>query len=422
MSESRTFPTTQKFIEWIHDEVDLRELVESKGWIKDMKSNGMASCIFHSGDHTPSLQIGDAFFRCYSCQAKGDAIKFVELLFNTDFLDAVNILAEQLSATIRNKRFKSDPRKTYVRELWEKYLADVPKMDREALATAEGLKPLEFGYNEREDYVVLAYTSKSGQIMGFTSRRVDREGQGQSSTRPKWKHSTMQDTMIGEINSIFNLGPSARYVQSEQELIIVEGPRDCLGYILNGKKNVVAVSGTGNVTHAIDFLLPFPKIVISMDGDGPGQHAAITAGMHLLSKGFSHGKIEVVQLPDGADPYDYRDSIPQAYDDRQPWLEWAASRLTEQEAWELRESISSYDQASLSMAIAHAKSMTISQANQWIDSGRGRIKAKPNATEELSEKEKLLAIINMQDIEGLPLIDPDKARKILRMKYGITVE
>lgn len=163
MSDSKVFPTTQKFIEYIHDEVDLRDLVESKGWIKDLKSNGMASCIFHSGDNTPSLQIGSAFFRCYACQSKGDTIKFVELFFNTDFMDAVNILAEQLSATIRNKRFKSDPRKMLVKELWEKYQSDVSKMDEAAKKTAEGLKPLEYGYNKDEDYIVLPYTSKSAR-------------------------------------------------------------------------------------------------------------------------------------------------------------------------------------------------------------------------------------------------------------------
>ena len=40
--------------------------------------------------------------------------------------------------------------------------------------------------------------------------------------------------------------------------------------------------------------------------------------------------------------------------------------------------------------------------------------------EDLSEKEMLLAIVNCED-KNVPFISPEKAKRILKMKYGVKI-
>jgi len=55
---------------------------------------GFSSCPFHSSDNTPSFKIypNDRGFYCFGCGVGGDVIKFVMLLFNISFLQALQRL------------------------------------------------------------------------------------------------------------------------------------------------------------------------------------------------------------------------------------------------------------------------------------------------------------------------------------------
>ena len=74
----------------INQTLSMRDVAARYG----MESNraGFISCPFHSSDNTPSLKIynepGKGFY-CYGCNTGGDVIKFVQLLFNLTFPQAL---------------------------------------------------------------------------------------------------------------------------------------------------------------------------------------------------------------------------------------------------------------------------------------------------------------------------------------------
>ena len=67
----------------------MRQVVEFYGF--EVNRGGFISCLFHSGDNSPSLKIypGNRGFHCFGCGAHGDVIKFVMMLFNLSFAQAV---------------------------------------------------------------------------------------------------------------------------------------------------------------------------------------------------------------------------------------------------------------------------------------------------------------------------------------------
>ena len=73
----------------IRERLTMRQVVEFYGF--EVNRGGFISCPFHSGDNSPSLKIypGNRGFHCFGCGAHGDVIKFVMMLFNLSFAQAV---------------------------------------------------------------------------------------------------------------------------------------------------------------------------------------------------------------------------------------------------------------------------------------------------------------------------------------------
>ena len=89
---NQVYDNISDFMEAVHEEVNLKETVIDMGLISRdaFRKTQFCSCIFHQGDNTPSLQVTDKFFKCYACgTAKGDLIKFIQLYYNIDFMEAV---------------------------------------------------------------------------------------------------------------------------------------------------------------------------------------------------------------------------------------------------------------------------------------------------------------------------------------------
>lgn len=78
-----------KIAEEIKERLTMQQVAEFYGF--EVNRGGFISCPFHSGDNSPSLKIypGNRGFHCFGCGAHGDVIKFVMLLFNLSFAQAV---------------------------------------------------------------------------------------------------------------------------------------------------------------------------------------------------------------------------------------------------------------------------------------------------------------------------------------------
>ena len=73
----------------VKDAVTTRQAAEFYGI--DVKSNGMARCIFHN-DHSPSMKL-DKRYHCFGCHADGDVINFVAGLFGLGNKEAAEKIA-----------------------------------------------------------------------------------------------------------------------------------------------------------------------------------------------------------------------------------------------------------------------------------------------------------------------------------------
>lgn len=414
----------RQFLDDIHKEINTKEELCNMGILNEENFKGqMTNCVFHSNDHTPSLQVTSSFFKCYACDTKGsDIVSFIQKFYNLDFIDAVKRYAEYKNINISNVQYSTNPLVKKLADEWNKYVNDFNNIPPNAKVTREELDklarefyPQEIGYDVDINYIVVPYTSKSGKILGFTKRRID-----DTSDVPKWKHSLANNSLISECHNVFNLGPASQPIARIKDVILVEGPKDVIGYRKNKIENVLAVSGTNNVNKIWNVVLPVKgKIIISFDGDAAGVEGSISAILSLVSNKFDIKDIECVVLPDGEDPFSVYKDIEKYYNDRISALEFYVRNAEPEELNELYNALQEYRKSLLVKAICSEKNMSANEAILWISSAGEQSKVKEDKTK-MTEKDILLAIVNGDDIpKDAAFVDPDKAKAILSMKYGI---
>lgn len=419
----KNYPTVEEFKTAVHEELELKQLVLDMDLVKKEDFRGdFISCIFHEGDNTPSLQITDHYFRCYACGAKGDIFKFIELKFNMTFLEAVKHLAQFLGITIENMNLQYDGKIERLAREWEAFQKNMSNLDPAlALSLRRDFFPEIIGYDPVEKMTVLALTSKTGAVLGFTKRRIDKLHRecgwmkGDKFTRPKWKHSSLDDSLLGLCHNIFNLYQANLEMKKKDEVVITEGPKDVIAYKRINVQNAICVCGTSNSNNTFDSILPIGRIVLSMDGDTEGKKATASTIMYL-AKVFDIRKVFVVVLPEGKDPYDITsDELQAAYNNPVQAANFfvAYNRENSQNVADLYNTLQEfnvYNCPFLMKAICKEMSMTVSEAESWI-------KPKKKLSDPDGEKEKLIAIARGEDVP-VGGIDPRKAKRILELKYG----
>jgi hypothetical protein len=75
---------------YVKDNIDIRVATEIYGLTYDRR--GAALCPFHN-EKTPSFRVKGDYYHCFGCGASGDVIKFVEELFDLDFIHSVKKLS-----------------------------------------------------------------------------------------------------------------------------------------------------------------------------------------------------------------------------------------------------------------------------------------------------------------------------------------
>lgn len=426
-----------EFIEDIHA-LSIRKEVVNLGLLTedDFANNNFVSCIFHAEDDSPSLQIVDNFFKCYACGAKGDLIKFVQLYFNIDFMDAIKKLAEVYNVKIKNLRFNYDNKSSRLKREWENYLSDMENAPKEAKEMKRDFFPQEIGYDAKNKYVVLPLTSRTGSILGFTKRRVDKlheiDGFSGKFKNPKWKHSSLKDSLMEHCHNIFNLYGASAEIRKINAVILSEGPKDVIAYQRINHPNVICCCGTGNSNNIWDMILPTGNIYLSMDNDEAGIKSTISTVLYLAPL-YDIKHIFSIILPKGKDPYDIvieqngKEKLEEFYQNAVSSVEYFAKNASISEIKELYDIVPEYNKIFVLKCICKEKCMSVSEAESWINEGgldgtshriNQTLKDEAN-NNQMSEKDLLLAFVLGKDIESIPMMDIKKAKKILKLKYGI---
>ena len=340
---------TRESIDRLRDAVDMVELVGAKTDLRRVGSRYTGLCPFHD-ERTPSFSVNavDKLFYCFGCQAKGDAIGFVEQAEGLDFVDAVEMLADRYGVQL--EREDDDPRaeqerhhKKRLRALLERaasfysaYLFDSTeaRAAREYLASRglseEILREFRVGYapsawdrmlvgaqkggfretelrdaglaqRNREGRlydrfrgrIMFPLADRRGQVLGFGARAM-REGQG-----PKYLN-TSDNEIFHKGQQLFGLhlahGPAAR----SGRIVVVEGYTDVLALHQAGIRDSVAIMGTALTSAQMKRLAGTASdVILALDADRSGQEA-----MLRVAESGGGVLLRVVEMPAGRDPAD----------------------------------------------------------------------------------------------------------------------
>jgi len=368
----------EQFLERVRDSTSIVELIGSYVHLKKRGKDHAALCPFHN-EKTPSFWVSESkqIFKCFGCGAGGDAYKFLMLMENLSFADAVARLAERQGIPLPKRSgpaaAEDDGRRAlyeimdlaaaFFREALEKHPSSGEArtyLEKRSIS-AETIQAFGIGYappgsellahlrsRKLQSSQVLAcgliaetsagqYRDKfrhrvmfpirdlNGKVMAFGGRVL---GDGV----PKYLNSP-ETVLYHKGNNLFGLDKARDAIRKADFAILVEGYFDCVVPFQFGFRNTVASLGTSLTENQVRLLGRYTRnVVISFDPDSAGLSAALRSIDLFLQQGF---RVNVISLPEGYDPDTFlREYGFPAYQEKlkssTPFIEFALSRFMSQ--------------------------------------------------------------------------------------------
>ena len=312
-------------------------------------ANMMGLCPFHQ-EKTPSFAVhpGKQIFHCFGCGVGGDVFKFIMLIENMSFPEALRRLAEKAGIALRetagDETYDASTReravlheihelaaKFYAAQLGgtaegraaQAYLSDRGLTDevvahfRLGYAPAEGRaltkRLTEAGFapelaeksglvlrdaegNRRFDRfrrrIIFPIQSDTGKVVAFGARALGED-------QPKYLNSP-ETPIYTKSRVLYHLNRAGNDIRKLDYAVLVEGYMDCIAVASCGIENVVASCGTSLTESQIRLLSRYSKrVMVNYDPDSAGVAATERSLALLLEEGF---EAKVLTLPGGLDP------------------------------------------------------------------------------------------------------------------------
>jgi DNA primase len=345
------------FIDELRTRTSLTQVVGRKVMWDVRKSNQgkgdmWAPCPFHQ-EKSASFHVDDrkGFYYCFGCQAKGDAISFVQETENVGFMEAVQILAGEagLAMPARDPQAqKKADRRSQLAEVMEaavQFFAMSLKtaagqaardyLDRRSMSLAtrgrfdigyapdgrqatfrylcdKGIAPdliIDAGlaakpddggapYDRFRGRIIFPIRDARGRCIALGGRSMD------ANARAKYLNSP-ETELFDKGRSLYNHGPAREAAGKDQQLIVAEGYMDVIALAEAGFGATVAPLGTAITEDQLRLMWRIhPEPVIALDGDKAGLRAAmrvIDLALPLLEAGQA---LRFAIMPEGLDPDD----------------------------------------------------------------------------------------------------------------------
>jgi len=341
-----------EFVERVRSQSDILTVVSAYVPMKKKGNRYWGCCPFHQ-EKTPSFSVvpDKGFFYCFGCHSGGNVFKFLSMMENVSYFEAIKLQAEKLHIPlperqkspqeIERDRKLSELRKvnemardffhncltmTRYGEAGKAYLAGRGIPDEiieefrlgfapdawDKLATAflrRGVDKellLEAGlvslgkdssrvYDKFRNRVIIPIADERGRVVGFGGRVLD-------NGTPKYLN-TQETLLFNKRRLLFGMDRAHRAIQQMGYAIVVEGYMDAISVFGAGVKNVVASLGTAfTVEHCRKLLRYAPRIYFCYDSDEAGQAATMRALSIVRETG---AEVHVIVVPDGKDPDEY---------------------------------------------------------------------------------------------------------------------
>ncbi len=332
----------QALLDQIRAATDLGELVGGYVPLKAAGANSLKGlCPFHQ-EKTPSFHVNTAqqFFKCFGCNAGGNAFTFLMRLENLQFPEAVKRLAERAKIALPDSDRPEDRERGRLlqvmetaAELYHRTLMSSPegararahlaerKMSREAIETfrlgfaggrelaAAKLHPAvlakagllgptrDGGQADRmRGRLVVPIRDESGHVIGFGGRALD-EGQ-----QPKYLN-TSETPLFKKSGVLFGLDRARDAIRKAGAAVLVEGYFDAIALQVHGVTNAVAVLGTALTEAQLKLLKRIARLLLIVYDEDVGGNEAAVRGLDLATEaGF---EVQIVRLPGGHDPDEF---------------------------------------------------------------------------------------------------------------------
>ncbi|NRB20462.1 MAG: DNA primase [Rhodobacteraceae bacterium] len=348
---------TPGFLDELRNRVSLSQVVGRKVMWDQRKSNMgkgdmWAPCPFHH-EKSASFHVDDrkGFYYCFGCQAKGDAIGFVQETENVGFMEAVQIIAAEagmeMPARDPQAQQKQDRRTLLVdvmeqavqffrlqlntgraqeaRAYLERRGMSQQSLERwqigfapdgwqnmwdhlrgkgvdEDLIFGAGLaKPSTKGgkpYDTFRNRIMFPIRDARGRAIAFGGRAMDPNDNAKYLNSPETE-------LFDKGRSLYNLAPARVAAGKGQPLLVAEGYMDVIALADGGFEAAVAPLGTAVTESQLMMMWRIAdEPIIALDGDTAGLRAAmrlIDLALPLLEAGKS---LRFAMMPEGKDPDD----------------------------------------------------------------------------------------------------------------------
>ncbi|WP_331776083.1 DNA primase [Sulfurospirillum sp. 1612] len=355
-------------IENLKQRLDIVDVVGSYLELKKNGANFKCICPFHN-DSNPSLVISPSkqIYHCFSCQAGGDAIKFVMEYEKLNYPEAIEKLAtmynfsltytnenhvthnsklmQNLTMFFRQNLDKNNQAKAYITQrgikesIMEKFELGFAGSSFETL---NFLKNYNHSIDEAKEYGVADYSqngsgqaycrfvdrvmfpirSKNGMIVGFGGRTI--------SNHPAKYINSPQTKYFNKSRLLYGYYFAKDSIFKNKKIIITEGYLDVVMLHQAGFDNAVATLGTALTEEHLPLIAKLePEVILAYDGDDAGINAALKASMLLSRHSFKGG---VILFGGGLDPADMVknnqiDKLTKLFSQAQPFVEFAIERI-----------------------------------------------------------------------------------------------
>jgi DNA primase len=364
------------FVDQLKSQVRIEDVVgEYVKLRKSGPSRYMGLCPFHN-EKTPSftVHVVHQFYKCFSCGAGGDVVKFVMEKEGLSFWEALKQLAERYGIPLpkRSQYSDEDSRQRgsafemheMAQEAFRANLESAAGETARAYLARRGVTPetiaqFGLGYSERSGQALVRMFGKrnfpsaqmeqsglvgkrddgsfydrfrnrlmfpihneSGKVIGFGGRALAADD------TPKYLNSP-ETAIYKKSYVLYNLHRAKETIRKQDRVILVEGYMDAIGVTAAGVANVVASCGTSLTAPQVQAMKRHSaRIAVNFDPDAPGANAAERSIGLLLEEGM---QVRIVELDGGLDPDEYcRDRGAAAYqqrlDEAKGYFYWLADR------------------------------------------------------------------------------------------------
>jgi DNA primase len=341
-----------RILDDLRSRVDIVDIIGGYIELRRSGANFKGVCPFHN-DTNPSLTVSPSrqIYKCFVCDAGGNAFTFVKEYLNVNFTEAVKIVADRVGYSLpeqhqteKQKQQLSERdaiqkaldytadfyhRKLYMPEgkhalnylLQRGFSEDVIKKFNLGYApdgwdtTLKELRRVNFEeqtiigariaihkedtgriYDMFRNRLMFPIRDYMGRTIAFGGRKLD-----ENPDSPKYINSP-ESLVYNKSHTLFGLFDGKRDIINKNEVVLVEGYADLIALAQFGFTNTVAPCGTAFTESQAEMIKRSAKsITLMYDGDNAGLNAAERSTEIAIAAGL---KTKVVILPDGEDPDD----------------------------------------------------------------------------------------------------------------------